>query len=135
VCIAEYQGRSAENVEPKARRLLWIFTISSMELNQVGQGLSIDKARNLTATHTDLLNWQANLRAAMMNTISQEDMKQIMAKQLEKAKEGDREALNFVMSVVGANQPVTINNTLVVDTATAAKLASDAKPKPKRLAE
>lgn len=79
------------------------------------------------------MTWQAELRAAMVNSISPEDMKDIMAKQLAKAKDGDKDALDFVMTVVGSNQPVTINNTLVVDTATAANLASSAKPKKPRV--
>jgi hypothetical protein len=93
-----------------------------MEFNPMGTGLS-KQAQKLSATQADLLQWQSDLRAACINSISEDDMKQIVVSQVGKAKKGDASALKFVMELIGTKQPVTINNTLVVDAETAGRLA------------
>lgn len=81
--------------------------------------------QKLSATQADLLQWQSDLRAACVNSISEDDMKHIVTSQVAKAKKGDAQALKFVMELIGTKQPVTINNTLVVDTETAGRLAKE----------
>lgn len=77
----------------------------------MGTVLKLQQAKQFEATNEDLLSWQAQLRAACINSISPDDMQQIVAKQLEKAKEGDAKAVDFVMQLIGSKQNVTINNT------------------------
>jgi hypothetical protein len=79
------------------------------------------------ATLSDLTSWQSSLRAAMVNTIDENDMAAIVQTQLAKAKQGDEKALRFILEVVGAKTPVTITNNLVVDSETAAKLVRSNK--------
>jgi predicted transcriptional regulator len=81
----------------------------------------------LSATQTDLLQWQSELRAACVNSISETDMREIVTSQLAKAKKGDAQAMKFVMELIGTKQPVTINNTLVVDTETAGRMANNSR--------
>ncbi len=82
----------------------------------------------IAMTTTDTMNWQAQLRAAVANSISEEDVVAIIQKQVEKAKAGNEAAAKFVLNqVLGANTPVTIRQTnIVTDPVTAAKLARDA---------
>lgn len=86
------------------------------------KSLATKQISSAQATLTDLVQWQAALRAAMVNSIDEDDMKQIVEKQVEKAKAGDARALQFVLDLVGAKTPVTITNNLVVDAETAARL-------------
>lgn len=73
---------------------------------------------------TGMLANQATLRAAIFDSISCEDVRQIVAKQIAKAKEGDEKSLQFVMRyVLGFGQDVNLQQFLVMDTETAARLA------------
>lgn len=89
------------------------------------RNLTLASARQMNsaqATLTDLTQWQATLRAAMVNAIDENDMKEIVEQQVKKAKAGDERALKFVLDMVGAKTPITITNNLVVDAETAARL-------------
>lgn len=68
---------------------------------------------------------QAELRMAMFDAISSEDVRAIVAKQIEKAKAGDDAAAKFVLAqVLGNNTPVKITqNNVITDVATAARIA------------
>lgn len=74
------------------------------------------------------MSWQAQLRAVVANSISEEDVRDIILKQVEKAKAGNESAAKFVLNqVLGTNTPVTIRQTnIVTDPETAARLARDA---------
>lgn len=69
---------------------------------------------------------QASLRQAIFDAVSENDITEIVKKQVAKAKSGDERAANFVMKfAAGAGAPVTIKQTVVMvtDVATAARLA------------
>lgn len=72
---------------------------------------------------------QAQLRQAMFNSISEEDVAEIVKRQVEKAKSGDEKSLQFVMKyVLGYGQPTTLQqvNVITTDVHTAAKIAKGA---------
>ncbi len=87
--------------------------------------LQVAEARNVAANHADILSWQSSLQAAMFNEITEADVQYIVRKQVEKAKLGDATAIKFVLGqLLGANRPVQINQTLVVqDVESAARIA------------
>ena len=87
-----------------------------------------DVDNQIAMTTKDTMSWQAQLRAAVANSISEEDVVAIIQKQVEKAKAGNEAAAKFVLNqVLGASTPVTIRQTnIVTDPVTAAKLARDA---------
>jgi len=59
--------------------------------------------------------WQHKLRAAAFNGISEQDVTEIVQNAVQRAKEGDPKAVNFVMKMLGADRPITVNNHLYVD--------------------
>lgn len=79
----------------------------------------------LQEAQSDIISMQAELRMAMFDAISAEDVRAIVAKQIEKAKGGDESAAKFVLSqVLGNNTPVKITqNNMITDVATAARLS------------
>lgn len=80
------------------------------------------------AAESDMVDMQAQLRLAMFNAITEDDVADIVKKQIAKAKAGDERALRFVMGqVLGGDRNVTLNQTLVADTETAARLTRSAK--------
>lgn len=80
-------------------------------------GLKVSQINNqLIEVQQDTANYQASLRAACFNAISPDDMAQVVAKQLEKAKEGDVKAANFMMSLVGSNSSTRIQQTNIFAT-------------------
>lgn len=67
---------------------------------------------------------QSQLRQAVFDAISEDDVAAIVKKQVEKAKKGDDKSLQFVMRyVLGVGQPVTLQQVNVMDVETAAKIA------------
>lgn len=84
--------------------------------------------QQITATAKDTLSWQAQMRSVVANSVSEDDIKAIVKKKVEKAKQGNESAAKFVLThVLGANTPVTIRQTnIITDPATAARLAKDA---------
>lgn len=86
-----------------------------------------NQLKRTETTHQDIVQWQASLQAAMFNAITEDDIAAIVQKQVAKAKAGDENAIKFVMStILGANRPVKINQTLVVtDVETGARLARE----------
>lgn len=88
-----------------------------------------DVETQLATTTQDTVNWQAQMRAVVANSISQDDVKAIIEAQVKKAKEGSESAAKFVLThVLGANTPVTIRQTnIITDVETAARLAREAK--------
>lgn len=80
-------------------------------------------------TTKDTVSWQAQMRSVVANSISEDDVKAIIAAQVKKAKEGSESAAKFVLThVLGANTPVHIRNTnIITDVETAAKLAREAR--------
>ncbi len=108
-----------------------LFLNPGVEPNDTGKQIAFNLAdvdNQIATTTKDTMSWQAQLRAAVANSISEEDVVAIIQKQVEKAKAGNEAAAKFVLNqVLGANTPVTIRQTnIVTDPATAAKLARDA---------
>lgn len=91
------------------------------------KGLSVSQvSESLEATHADLVAYQSTLRAAAFNSISEDDVREMMETQVKKAKQGDSKAVSFVFSqILGAKQSVSFNQTNIVttDVETAAKIA------------
>lgn len=87
-----------------------------------------DLDQRLASTTTDTLNWQAQMRSVVANSISEDDVRAIILKQVGKAKEGNEASAKFVLThVLGASTPVTLRQTnIITDPATAAKLARQA---------
>jgi plasmid stability protein len=90
-------------------------------------------AKTLTIANADesinnALSLQNDLRAAMFNGITEDDVRAIVAKQVERAKEGDPASLKFVFEqVLGTKTPISIKQTNVItDVATAARIAKEA---------
>lgn len=74
--------------------------------------------------HKATMAMQGQLRQAIFDAISEQDVTEIVRKQVEKAKAGDEKSLQFVMKyVLGFGQPVTLQQINVMDVETAAKLA------------
>lgn len=91
----------------------------------MGNGLKLAEVdQRLAATTQDTIQWQAQMRATLINSISPDDIQQIVATQVKRAKDGDQAAIKFIMQqVLGTNTPVTIRQTNVItDVASAAKL-------------
>ena len=86
-----------------------------------------DVQSQLAATTHDTLQWQAQMRAVVANAIGEIDVRQIVQKQVEKAKAGDANAAKFIMNtVLGLATPVKVSQTNVItDVATAAKIARE----------
>ena len=86
-----------------------------------------DVQSQLAATTYDTLQWQAQMRAVVANAIGEIDVRQIVQKQVEKAKAGDANAAKFIMNtVLGLATPVKVSQTNVItDVATAAKIARE----------
>ena len=94
----------------------------SLKLADVEQSVSVDN-------ESTIVDWQSGLRMAAFDAITEDDVKQIVANQVKKAKEGDPNAIKFVMgTVLGSNKPVTIKQTqIITDVATAARIARGEK--------
>lgn len=88
-----------------------------------------DVETQLANTTKDTVSWQAQMRAAVVNSISEDDVREIIAAQVKKAKEGNESAAKFVLThVLGTNSPVNIRQTnIITDVETAAKLAREAR--------
>lgn len=70
------------------------------------------------------LSMQGQLRQAIFDAISVQDVTEIVKKQVEKAKAGDEKSLQFVMKyVLGFGQPISVQQINVVSTKTAARIA------------
>lgn len=72
------------------------------------------------------MTWQMKLRATCINSITPDDMKDIVGTQVAKAKKGDPEALKFVMALLNVND-VRVTNNIITDPETAAKIAKGDK--------
>jgi len=84
-----------------------------------------DVSQTLESMKT-ISDWQTQLRMACYDAIQEEDVRTIVANQVQKAKEGDPNAIKFVMGqLLGGSSPVTINQVQVVtDVENAARLVS-----------
>lgn len=87
--------------------------------------LKIADVDAVIAKQQSIVSWQTELRMACYDAIQAEDVQEIVANQVKKAKEGDSTAIKFVMGqLLGSGQPVTINQVQVVtDVAGAARIA------------
>lgn len=89
--------------------------------------MTVAKAVTLQEQWSDIASWQTNLQAAAINSITAEDVQQIVAKQLEKAKEGDQTAVRFVMgTLLGSQRPIVVKNTLQVTPELGGRIARQA---------
>jgi hypothetical protein len=71
------------------------------------------------------LAMQGQLRQAIFDAISVQDVTEIVKKQVEKAKSGDEKSLQFVMKyVLGYGQPISVQQINVVSQKAAAKIAN-----------
>lgn len=67
---------------------------------------------------------QSQLRQAIFDSISEEDVAAIVKKQVEQAKQGDDRSLQFVMKyVLGFGQNINLQQINVMDVETAARVA------------
>ncbi len=86
----------------------------SMTLSQVEQ--------NMQRT-ADTLAMQSTLRQAIFNSITEDDIAELVKRQVDKAKSGDEKSLQFVMKyVLGYGQPITLQQINVTDVETAARM-------------
>ncbi|MEO1527594.1 MAG: hypothetical protein AAFX06_19365 [Planctomycetota bacterium] len=96
-------------------------------MSKGNRGLRLSEVDETVQTEADITSWQAGLRAAMYDAITEEDVSSIVKRQVEKAKEGDAKAIEFVFGqVLGTKRAVTINQTtnqVVTDVETAARIA------------
>lgn len=81
--------------------------------------------QKLVETTRGIVAWQAELRAAMFNSIGADDVQQIVAKQVEMAKAGKESAAKFILThVLGTQNPIKIHQTNVItDVEGAARIA------------
>lgn len=86
-----------------------------------------DLETSLQASVQDQLNWQAKLRAAIFDAVSEEDVQAIVKNQVEQAKQGKESAVKFVMThILGTQTPIQIKQTnIVTDIETAARLVRE----------
>lgn len=90
--------------------------------------LSIAEVEKNLDQHNGTLAMQGLLRQAIFDAIKEEDVAEIVKKQVEKAKGGDDKALHFVMKyVLGFGQNVTLQQINVMDVETAARVAKRGK--------
>lgn len=86
--------------------------------------VTISQVENQIDQHTGTLAMQGKLRQAIFDAISEQDVADIVKKQVEKAKAGDDKSLQFVMKyVLGFGQPMTLQQINVMDVETAARVA------------
>lgn len=89
--------------------------------------MTIQNVQNQIDQHNGTLAMQGQLRQAIFDSITEQDVADIVKKQVEKAKQGDANSLQFVMKyVLGFGQPITLQQINIVDTETGAKLAKHA---------
>lgn len=86
--------------------------------------MTIQKVKNQIDQHNGTLAMQGQLRQAIFDAIAEQDVAEIVKKQVEKAKQGDDKSLQFVMKyVLGFGQPITLQQINVMDVETAARVA------------
>jgi hypothetical protein len=86
--------------------------------------MTIQKVENQIDQHNGTLAMQGQLRQAIFDAITEQDVAAIVKKQVEKAKQGDDKSLQFVMKyVLGFGQPITLQQINVMDVETAARVA------------
>jgi hypothetical protein len=80
---------------------------------------------SLSRSQADIVTWQQTLRGALVNSITVEDIQQIVAKQLDKAKKGDETAAKFIISqIVNGGPAIKMSQTnIITDPKTAARIA------------
>lgn len=94
---------------------------------QKKKGLILREVEESFADQSDALAMQGRLRQAIFSSISEQDVAEMIKKQVEKAKAGDEKSLQFIMKyALGYGQPVTLQQVNVIDTATAARIAKGA---------
>lgn len=90
--------------------------------------LSITEVENTIDRHANTVAMQCQLRHAIFNAINEDDVSEIVKKQVEKAKQGDNKSLQFVMKyVLGFGPQMTVQQINVMDVETAARLANKNK--------
>jgi hypothetical protein len=88
------------------------------------KALTVSEVERSIDQYRGTLTMQSQLRQAIFDAISEQDVAAIVKKQVEKAKEGDAASLQFVMKyVLGFGQNLTLQQINVVDVETAARLA------------
>ena len=91
--------------------------------------ITVKAIENSIDRESGTIAMQLKLRQAMFDSIKEDDIADIIKKQVEKAKAGDQASLQFVMKyVLGFGQPTTLQqlNIITTDVATAAKMAKTA---------
>lgn len=88
--------------------------------------LRLAEVDDTTSRLADITDWQTSLQMACYDAIDENDVKEIVQNQVKKAKEGDPNAIKFVMGhLLGGNRNVQINNTNVItDVEGAARIAN-----------
>jgi hypothetical protein len=75
---------------------------------------------------------QSKLQQAVFDAVTEDDIQAIVAKQVEKAKEGDDKAMQYVMKYVvgfGSTTKLEQTNVLVATTEQAARIANNHRAK------
>jgi hypothetical protein len=86
--------------------------------------MTLEKVAKQIDQHQGTLAMQGQLRQAIFDAITEQDVTQMVKKQVDKAKQGDEKALQFVMKyVLGFGQPITLQQINVIDVETAARIA------------
>lgn len=91
-----------------------------------------EKARDMVhATAVDVSSWQARMRAAVLQSVGTDDIRDIMAAIVQKAKKGDLQAARLVLSYAVGNPPRGDSDPIEVDgradVPTGARAGSSAK--------
>ena len=106
-----------------------------MSTGQGQNGFQLSKVdQQIANSSQQVLGWQQQLRAAMFDAVNEADVKEIVQKQVERAKQGNESAARFLLQhVLGTQTPITVNQTTVItDVETAAKLTRGERRLPKQ---
>ena len=101
-------------------------------MSSIQKPVTVTEVEESVSAHGANIAMQQRLRQAIFDSIKESDVAAIVAKQVEKAKLGDENSLQFVMKyVLGFGQPVNYSqtNVLVTDVATAARIAKSGNVK------
>jgi hypothetical protein len=88
--------------------------------------IKVSSMEEQVSEYRSTLGMQAQLRQAIFDGINEQDVTDIVKRQVAKAKAGDEKSLQFVMKyVLGFGQPITLQQINVMDVETAARLAKE----------
>ena len=99
-----------------------------MQKNTTKSTMTLAKVEDQIGQHNTVLSMQGKLRQAIFDSINEQDVADIVKKQVEKAKHGDAKSLEFVMKyVLGFGQPLTLQQVNILDVETAARMTNQCR--------